>query len=208
MDTPTPAQVAAFRAQHNINGQRIIGMATRLAAEKGVEILLNALPRILARYPDARVLYAGQYQNVLGEQDYARRLQPLLEQYRDRWTFLGVLNPSEMAVFFSACDTIVVPSLNSTESFGLVQVEAMLCGTPSIASNLPGVRVPPQSTGMGQVVPIGNSAALAEAVLDVLENRPRYVRPRAEIEARYSTAQTAARYEELFGKLLKSKSGK
>jgi glycosyltransferase involved in cell wall biosynthesis len=205
MDTPDPADVAAFRARWGTQGQRIISMAARLATEKGVEVLLNALPRVLECYPNARVLYAGQYQNVLGEEDYARRLEPLFERFRDHWTFLGVLNPREMAVFFSACDMVVVPSLNSTESLGLVQVEAMLCGTPSIASDLPGVRVPPQSTGMGEVVPIGDSNALAEAILRILDNRERYVRPRAEVEAMYSTPRTAELYEQLFEELIAEK---
>jgi glycosyltransferase involved in cell wall biosynthesis len=205
MDAPNPVDVATFRKRWGTDGQRVIGMAARLATEKGVEILLNALPRVLERYPNALVLYAGQYQNVLGEEEYARRLQPLFERFRDHWTFLGVLNPQEMAVFFSACDAVVVSSLNSTESFGLVQVEAMLCGTPSIASDLPGVRVPPQSTGMGEVVPIGDSRALAEAILRILDNHKRYVRPRSEIEAMYSTQRTAELYEELFGELIAEK---
>jgi glycosyltransferase involved in cell wall biosynthesis len=128
-----------------------------------------------------------------------------LDQYRDHWTFLGNLNPQQMAVFFSACDTLTVPSLNSTESFGLVQVEAMLCGTPSIASNLPGVRVPPTSTGMGEVTPIGDSAALAEAIIRILDHRERYVRPRADIEAMYSTPHTAELYEQLFEELIAEK---
>lgn len=205
MDTPHPADVAAFRARWSTDGQRVIGMAARLATEKGVQVLLNALPRVLERYPNTRVLYAGQYQNVLGEEEYARRLQPLFERFRDHWTFLDVLNPKEMAVFFSACDMVVVPSLNSTESFGLVQVEAMLCGTPSIASDLPGVRVPPTSTGMGEVVPRGDSQALAEAILRILDHRERYVRPRGEIEAMYSTLHTAELYEQLFEELIAKK---
>ena len=207
MDTPDPADVAAFRARWGTEGplRGVIGMAARLATEKGVEVLLDALPRVLERYPNARVLYAGQYQNVLGEEDYARRLAPLFERLHDHWTFLGVLNPREMAVFFSACDMVVVPSLNSTESFGLVQVEAMLCGTPSIASNLPGVRVPPQSTGMGEVVPVGDSRALADAIVRILDNRERYVRPRGEIEAMYSTPRTAELYEQLFQELVAEK---
>ena len=205
MDLPQPAKVAAFRERWGADGQRVIGMAARLATEKGVEILLNALPWVLERYPNVRVLYAGQYQNVLGEEEYARRLQPLFQRFRNHWTFLGILEPQQMAVFFSACDMVVVPSLNSTESFGLVQVEAMLCGTPSIASDLPGVRVPPQSTGMGEVVLLGDSNALAEAILRILDNRQRYVRPRAEIEAMYSTPRTAELYEQLFEELIAHK---
>ena len=205
MDMPNPADLAAFRMRWGTEGHRVIGMAARLATEKGVEVLLNALPGVLERYPNARVLYAGQHQNVLGEEEYARHLSPLLERFRDHWTFLGVLNPREMAVFFSACDMVVVSSLNSTESFGLVQVEAMLCGTPSIASDLPGVRVPPQATGMGEVVPVGDSRALAEAILRILDNRERFVRPRGEIEAMYSTSRTAELYEQLFQELVAEK---
>jgi glycosyltransferase involved in cell wall biosynthesis len=205
---PPPVEVASvpaedvqsFRARWNIRGP-VIGMAARLATEKGVEILLNALPRILQHYPNARVFYAGQHENVLGEAAYARRLAPLFDRYRDHWTFLGTLNATEMAAFFPNCDMIVVPSLNSTESFGLVQVEAMLCGTPSIASALPGVRQPVMQTGMGLVVPVGDSAALAEAILQVLGDRSRYVRPREDIARSYSTERTATEYEALFAEL-------
>ncbi len=198
---PIPTtEVAAFRRRWNIQGP-IIGMAARLAAEKGVEVLLNALPRILSVYPNARVLYAGQYENVLGEEAYALRLAPLFERYRDHWTFLGTLNPKEMAAFFPNLDVLIVPSLNSTESFGLVQVEAMLCGTPCVASNLPGVRQPIQQTGMGRIAAIGDSADLADAIIEVLGNRTQYVRPQAEIAARFSTSRTAELYEQLFEQL-------
>lgn len=201
---PVPVDsVRAFASRHSLNGRGpVIGMAARLAAEKGVEVLLEALPRVLEVYPNARVLFAGQYQNVLGEEAYARRLAPLFEQYRDRWTFLGVLGPQEMAAFYPNLDVLVVPSLNSTESFGLVQVEAMLCGIPSIASDLPGVRQPVLQTGMGEVVPIGDARALAEAILRVVSQRARYVRPRQEIARRWSTDRTAAEYEALFERLL------
>ncbi len=193
-------RVAAFRQRWNIQGP-IIGMAARLAAEKGVEILLNALPPILQRYPNARVLYAGQFEHVLGEEAYALRLTPLFEHYRDHWTFLGTLGASDMAAFFANCDVLVVPSLNATESFGMVQVEAMLCGTPCVASALPGVRQPVLQTGMGLVVPIGDSAALAAAILRIVGDRSSYIRPRAEIAAHFSTEHTASAYEALFDEL-------
>jgi glycosyltransferase involved in cell wall biosynthesis len=205
---PPPVEVAdipeteiqAFRRRWNLQGP-VIGMAARLAAEKGVEVLLEALPRILAVYPTARVLFAGQHEHVLGEEEYARRLAPLLDQFRDHWTFLGILNPKEMAAFFPNLDVLVVPSLNSTETFGLVQVEAMLCGTPTVASNLPGVRQPPLMTGMGKVVPVGDAVALADAILEIIAHRAHYVRPRADIAALFSTERTVIEYERLFRQL-------
>ncbi|NJP07999.1 MAG: glycosyltransferase family 4 protein [Chloroflexaceae bacterium] len=196
----TPDAVSMFRQRWKIEGP-VIGMAARLAAEKGVDVLLQALPEVLRHYPNARVLYAGQHEHVLGEEAYAQRLAPLFQQYREHWTFLGTLDRDDIAAFFANCDVLVVPSLNSTESFGLVQVEAMLCGTPCIASALPGVRQPVLQTGMGQVVPIGDSAALAAAIVEIVGNRPRYVRPREEIATRFNTEQTAQQYEQLFMEL-------
>jgi glycosyltransferase involved in cell wall biosynthesis len=195
--------VAAFRSRFHLNGHRIIGMATRLAAEKGVEHLLAALPAILERNPEARVLFAGQYQNVLGEEGYARRLAPLIEKYGDRWTFVGVLDAAQMAAFFHSLDVLVVPSTNSTESFGLVQVESMLCGTPVVASNLPGVRQPIAMTGMGRVVPVADPPALAEAVNAVLAGGEAPSRSPDEIAQTFSPDAVAEKYEELIAEVEK-----
>jgi glycosyltransferase involved in cell wall biosynthesis len=197
----TKSGIAAFARMHNPKDNHpVIGMAARLAAEKGVEVLLDAMPQILERYPDAHVLFAGQYQNVLAEESYAQRLEPKIRRYEKtgKWQFLGVLDSVQMAAFYPNLDVLVVPSLNSTESFGLVQVEAMLCGTPSVASNLPGVRQPVQQTGMGEIAPIGDPHGLAEAILNVLDNPEAYHRERQEIEARFSTARTVEEYEALF----------
>jgi glycosyltransferase involved in cell wall biosynthesis len=203
-----PGAVAAFARMHGVDGSGpVIGMAARLAAEKGVEILLRALPRVLEVYPEARVLYAGQCRDVMGEEAYARRLAPLFRKHEEHWGFLGVLNPLQMAAFYPNLDVVVVPSLNSTETFGLVQVEAMLCGTPSIASDLPGVRQPVLQSGMGEVVPVGDSEALAEAIIKVVGSKEDYVRPREEIAARWNTQRTAAGYEALFERLLEGKRG-
>lgn len=193
-------EIDAFARRWNIQGP-IIGMVARLAAEKGVEVLLEALPRVLQAYPNARVMFAGPYQNVLGEEAYALRLAPLLEKHKDHWTFLGNLSQKELATFYPNCTVNVLPSLNSTEAFGLVQIEGMLCGTPSIASALPGVRQPVHQTGMGEVVPIGDSASLASAIIRVIRNRADYVRPREEIAERFNTEKTAIEYEKLFDAL-------
>jgi glycosyltransferase involved in cell wall biosynthesis len=203
MAAPAPSAIADFRRQHQLEGRPVVGMAaTRLAAEKGVEVLVEAMPRLLEACPRLKVLFAGQYRNVVGEEDIYRRLMPVIERLSpEHWEFLGVLRQDQMPAFFAVCDVLAVPSLNSTESFGLVQVEAMLCGTPSVASNLPGVRQPPRMTGMGEVVPIGDSAALAEAILKILAQPEGYHRPRLQIEQAFSLDQTVAGYQSLFADL-------
>jgi glycosyltransferase involved in cell wall biosynthesis len=65
------------------------------------------------------------------------------------------------------------------------------------------VRVPTQLTGMGRTVPPRDPAALAEAILEVLEHRQNYIRPREPIAAQFSPDNTAAQYEALFGQLLR-----
>lgn len=196
--------VEAFAQQHaTAERHPVIGMATRFASEKGVEILLAAMPAILEKHPKAQVLFAGQHLDVMGEQAYFERLAPTIKKYEENghWTFLGNLNPEQMAAYYPNLDVLVVPSLNSTEAFGLVQIEAMMNGTPSIASALPGVRRPAQMTGMGKVVPIGDSAALAEAVLEVLAEPKKYQRDPAEIARSYDPEHVAEEYERLFAKL-------
>ena len=192
-------EIAAFKQKIRLRpGEKLIGMAARLATEKGAEYLAAALPLVLEKHPQAWVLYVGPYQNVFGEQEYAARLGPQIEALGDRWSFLGVISPVEMTAFFRSCDVTVLPSINSTESYGLVQIESMTCGTPVIASDLPGVRVPVGETGMGKVVPKANARALAQALIDLLD-RPQDYRGHTNSIVRLSNPDVVAGvYEEIF----------
>lgn len=195
---PSKVGCRALRERFSLDSRKVVGFAARFASEKGVEYLLGALPGILSHVPNLQVLYAGEYEDVMGEKAYMDRLEPVIRQYHDHWTFLGVVPPEEMADFFSVCDCLVVASVNSTESFGLVQVEAMLSGTPVVATDLPGVREPVRVTGMGEIVPKEDARRLGEAVVRVLRHGDAYVEPRAEIEGIFSLERTVEEYERLF----------
>jgi glycosyltransferase involved in cell wall biosynthesis len=98
---------------------------------------------------------------------------------------------------------LTVPSLNSTEAFGLVQVEAMMNGVPCVASALPGVRRPVQMHAMGKLVPVGDPAALAQGLLEVLAEPKKYRCDREELVRLYDPQSVAAEYEKLFQRLMK-----
>jgi glycosyltransferase involved in cell wall biosynthesis len=199
------AAVSDFRTRHGLEGRKVIGISARLATEKGVEVLLRALPLVLEQHPEAIVLHAGPYQDIVGEEAYAARLQPLFDRYSASYRLLGTLHGEELTAFYRNLDVLVVSSLNSTESFGLVQIEAMMNGVPVVASNLPGVRQPVTMTGMGEVFPIGDHQALAAALIRVLDDLERYRRPGDAIGASFSPEQTARLYIELFEQLREGK---
>ena len=206
MPDATPEAVAAFAERHRTQVKRpVIGMVTRFASEKGVEILLDALPAIFAKYPNAQVLYAGQHENVMGEQTYFSRLFPRINEYeiKGQWTFLGNLDPIQLSAVYPNLDVITVPSLNSTEAFGLVQIEAMMNGVPSVPSALPGVRQPVKMHNMGVVSEIGNSESLANAIIEVLDNKEKYRGDIPAIKTAYDPDSIAQEYEKLFAKLMK-----
>jgi glycosyltransferase involved in cell wall biosynthesis len=208
LPAPVAGAVETFARENQTSTHRpVIGMAARFAAEKGVEVLLDALPAVLEKFPQAQVLFAGQYQNVFAEQAYAGRLMPRIKEYeaKGHWRFLGVMDPAQMAAFYPNLDVLVVPSLNSTEAFGLVQIEAMMNNVPCVASSLPGVRRPVQMTGMGKVVSIGDPAALSQALLEIFSDPAKYRRDPAEIARSYIPDAVAAEYEKLFERLLAEK---
>ncbi len=208
LPTPAPEAVTAFAREHHVRERRpVIGMVTRFASEKGVEILLEALPTIFGKYPNAQVLFAGQYQNVMGEQVYYDRLSPQIREYEisGHWTFLGNLDPVQLAALYPNLDVLTVPSLNSTEAFGLVQIEAMMNGVPCVASALPGVRQPVKMHGMGRVAKIGDPASLAEAILEVLNEPQKFKGDVESIKKSYNPDSIAAEYERLFEKLMRKK---
>lgn len=202
MLTPSAEAVKTFRQRFAPAGEPLIGFPARFAVEKGVEYMLLALQRIHEQVPRAKLLFTIHPQSVVGEAEYWKRMQPLIARVSDHCEFLGTLSERELAAFYGACDVIVLPSINSTEGFGLVQLESMLCGTPVVATDLPGVRTPVQTTQMGKIVPARDAEALANAVVDVILNRSTYIKPRQEILHHFPFEKLVERYENLLQRLL------
>lgn len=190
----------------NHNGQFTIGVAARLAAEKGIEYLLEAIPVIndklqitndkLMKNYKLKIIIAGSLEPI-GEEKYKSKILGLVEKYKDYVTFLGELKEEEMGSFYSLLDILVLPSVNSTEAFGMVQVEAMMMGVPVVATDLPGVRIPIQKIEMGKIVPTQNSQALAEAIVEILLNKKKFIKDKEFIKKEFAIEKTVNFYQNL-----------
>ena len=124
-----------------------VGFLGRIVEEKGLQYLVQAFQQL--GDPDARLLIGGDFAAVAGGSvvDQVRGLAAGDERIR----FLGFLPEEQIADLYASIDVFALPSVNSFEAFGIVQVEAMMAGVPALASDLPGVRTPVQETGFGVV---------------------------------------------------------
>jgi glycosyltransferase involved in cell wall biosynthesis len=195
MPLPDPQRVEELRSEWAREGGPVIGFAGRFVEEKRPDLLIRALEIINVRYPNARVVFCGEYD--IAYEDTWERQQPLVNQYRDQLIFLGLReDPQEMADFYAACDVLALTS--DTECFALVQVEAMLCGTPVVMTDTPGGRVPVQNTGMGLLATMGDWASIGRAIVEVLDAPERFRKPRAFIERVFNFQHTVDEYERHF----------
>jgi glycosyltransferase involved in cell wall biosynthesis len=184
-----------LRAQWSKDGGPLIGFSGRFVREKRPDLLIRALEVINKQYPNARIVFAGKYS--IPYEDTWETHRALVEQYRDQLIFLGEIASREaMANFYAALDVLALPS--DTECFALVQVEAMLSGTPVVMSDTPGGRVPVTVTGMGKIFPRGDWRALGCELVAVIAERDRFVKPREEIARAFNFEETINRYERHF----------
>ncbi len=175
-----------------------IGFVGRLAREKGAKYLLQAIPSLEKKLgEDFRIFIVGPSKEVVGG-GAEKGIVKLMDKFKERLVFLGKISDKQLAGFYKSIDVLVLPSTQSLESFGMVQVEAMLSGRPVVASNLPGVRVPVKVTGMGEIIIPRDVESLAKGIIKVLRGGRKYVKSRKKIEKIFNYKETIDTYEELF----------
>ncbi len=181
----------------------VIGFCGRIVEEKGIDVLLKAFQIIKKNKKDAKLKIAGDYKSVAGGSVYATLQEYINNNNIKDVEFLGRLSDEDLIKFYSSIGVFVLPSINSLEAFGMVQLEAMLCNSPVVASDLPGVRTIIKNTKMGLIAKTKDEKDLAKKILEILNNRKKYVKPREEILKKYSTEVLVDKYKKLFLKLIK-----
>ncbi len=175
----------AVKSSQTVYDTKRIGFCGRIVEEKGIDVLLKAYQIIQKRRDDVLLVVGGDYQNVAGGSVYPKLKKLIQKNHISNVEFIGKIQEEKMEEFYSSLDVLVLPSINSLEAFGMVQVEAMFCGTPVVASDLPGVRTIVQNTGMGEIVKPNNAEDLADKIERVLDHKEFYKKPRNHIEKIY-----------------------
>jgi glycosyltransferase involved in cell wall biosynthesis len=180
----------------------------RLESRKGQHILCDAIPLVAKDFPEARFVLVGKDSSTApGGGSFKEWIVSKAQErgFAVRLLLLDFIPTADLLRLYSACDVVVVPSLE--ESFGLVAGEAMACGRPVVATAT-GIASELGLDGTnGVLVPIGDSNALAAGVTKMLSLSPRRRKEIAErnrsiIETGFSVSRYAQRMLQVYEDLL------
>ena len=152
------------RRSLGLNGERMILFVGRMEPLKGLDVLLGAAAH-LDDDPAFRVLVVGGDGSATDELSHLRHLSADLG-IEDRVDFMGPVGHDKLPLYYNAADVCVVPSYY--ESFCLVALEAMACGTPVVASRVGGLSVTVRDGETGYLIPCHSPQPFAERVAALL----------------------------------------
>jgi glycosyltransferase involved in cell wall biosynthesis len=146
--------------------ERLILFVGRMVPEKGGRVLIEALPKVLAKFPDAKAV-------IVGKGGFVDELKALAEHYKlgHKALFTGYVDDDTLLRLYRVSDAFVVPSLY--EPFGIVALESMAAGLPVVASDAGGLWEIVEHDVTGISTYAGDSDSLAWGMLQVLQ-RPEH----------------------------------
>lgn len=165
---PQPEAVKRLRSRYE--GRKVVFSLGRMVAYKGFRYLVEAARHL----DDEYVVLIG------GEGPLRGELEELVEQWglQQRVQLLGRVSDEELSAYYGACHVFCLSSVQKTEAFGIVQLEAMSCGKPVVATCIPhsGVSWVNAHGESGLNVPPADAKALAEAIRTLTQNEAVYRR--------------------------------
>ncbi len=150
-----------FRRKYARDNEKIIMCAGRLVYEKGFQYLIDAAPKILNGYHDAKFIVAGKG-GMLNELKAKANYLGI----SDKVYFTGQLTPKELYTMYRCADIAVFPS--TYEPFGLVAIEGMYAGTPIVVSDIGGLNEIVEHGVTGMKSYAGNPNSIADSILTLL----------------------------------------
>lgn len=166
-------------------GRTVLFLGRYDEPRKGMDVLVKALPAVVARFPDLRVLVVGG--------GHERTLRGKAGDLAKHLVFLGQVDDEVKARALRSADVYCAPNLGG-ESFGIVLVEAMAAGAAVVASKLDAFRRVLDDGRSGVLVEVGDSEELAYGIIAALnddESRSAMVRRAHDRAARYDWSQVA-----------------
>lgn len=162
-----PVNTSVARSRLGLNGHPLIVYAGRIDPIKGIDLLLQSVACMKIRENAELIVIGG---GDLEVDDYLSYLQDLSRELgiSQRVHFIAAMDQEHLMYYFNAADVCVVPS--RYESFGLVALEAMACGTPVIARKVGGLRSLVKHGMTGYLVPWHCPEPLANQLEVILEN--------------------------------------
>lgn len=150
-----------FRRQYAMDNEKIILYVGRLVYEKGIQNLISAMPKVLDRYHDSKLIICGR----------GGMIDELREQVKylgieNKVYFAGYCDSKKMQKMYKCADVAVFPS--TYEPFGIVAIESMLSGTPTIVSDVGGLNEIIEHGVTGMKSYAGNANSIADSVLSLL----------------------------------------
>ncbi len=146
------------------HGRPLILYIGQLTRRKGPDLVVEAMPAVVAQHPEAAFVFVSH--NPAAQAELQSRAAAL---GTDRHLhFAGQVSEEEKVALLRACDAYVLPT--RYEGFGLPLLEAMACRAPVVTSDIPVVREIVQDGENGLLVPMGDSQALAAALLRVVDD--------------------------------------
>ncbi len=150
-----------FRRQFAMDNEKIILYVGRLVYEKGIQNLIGAMPKILSNYHDAKLVICGRGGMMEELKQEARNLGIENKVY-----FAGYCDSKKVQKMYRCADVAVFPS--TYEPFGIVALEAMLAGVPTVVSDVGGLNEIVEHGVDGMKSYAGNSNSIADSVLTLL----------------------------------------
>ena len=201
--TPGAAPDEALKRSLGLTGTKVVGFVGSFYAYEGLDLLIAALPGMLARAPDVRLLLVGGGPQELNVREQARRLG-----LADKVVFTGRVPHSDVGRYYDLIDVLAYPrhSMRLTELVTpLKPLEAMAQGRVLVASNVGGHRELIEDRKTGRLFEAGNADSLAAAVLELFGERehwPELKRAgRAFVERDRNWAASVARYQAVYAGL-------